>query len=68
MTAKSGGGCYDDVVCFCCRDRVRRVRERSVGPAGKSGRGKKSNYMKHFTQGASAKLITLSDVTCGDFA
>lgn len=24
--------------------------------------------MKHFTPGASAKLITLSDVTCGDFA
>lgn len=31
-------------------------------------KGKKSNYMKHFTPGASSKLITLSDVTCGDFA
>lgn len=29
---------------------------------------KKSNYMKHFTSGSSEKLITLSDVTCGDFA
>lgn len=59
------------VVCFCCCDLVRRVRTASALSwlsREKWTRKKKSNYMKHFTSGSSAKLITLSDVTCGDFA
>jgi hypothetical protein len=43
-------------------------RAQLAGLAGKADTKKKSNYMKHFTSGSSAKLITLSDVTCGDFA